>query len=74
MKPNILFINSITLYGGGEVWMLTVMNELAARGYKVSFICKPEAEIIKYSDNKSIDVHRAHQCHFTAVRTLSDAR
>ena len=56
MKPNILFINSITLYGGGEVWMLTVMNELAARGYKVSFICKPEAEIIKYSDNKSIDV------------------
>ena len=51
MKPNILFINSITIYGGGELWMLTVMKELSARGYKVSLICKPEAEIIKHVDN-----------------------
>ena len=55
MKPNILFINSITIYGGGELWMLTVMKELSARGYKVSLICKPEAEIIKHVDN-NIDV------------------
>ena len=56
MKPNILFINSITIYGGGEVWMLTVMKELVARGYNVTLICKPEAEIIQYIDNTSIDV------------------
>jgi glycosyltransferase involved in cell wall biosynthesis len=55
MKPNILFINSITIYGGGEAWMLTVLRELAVRGYRVTLICKPEAEIIKRIDD-SIDV------------------
>jgi glycosyltransferase involved in cell wall biosynthesis len=56
MKPNILFINSITLYGGGEVWMLTVMKALAERGYSVTLICKPEAEIIKYANKETIEV------------------
>ena len=56
MKPNILFINSITLYGGGEVWMLTVMRELAVRGYSVTLICKPDAEIISHAKKEKIDV------------------
>jgi glycosyltransferase involved in cell wall biosynthesis len=56
MKPNLLFINSITLYGGGEVWMLTVMKELAKRDYKVTLICKSKAEIIKYANKDGIDV------------------
>jgi len=56
MKPNLLFINSITIYGGGEVWMLTVMRELAKRGYKVTLICKPEAEIIQQANESGIDV------------------
>lgn len=56
MKPNLLFINSITILGGGEVWMLTVMKELAGRGYKVTLICKPEAEIIKQANEAGIDV------------------
>jgi glycosyltransferase involved in cell wall biosynthesis len=55
MKPNILFINSITLYGGGEVWMLTLIKELVRRGYKVTLVCKKESEIIKHVDN-SLDV------------------
>ena len=56
MKPNILFINSITIYGGGEVWMFTVMKELAERSYNVTLICKPDAEIIKYAKKESIEV------------------
>ena len=56
MKPNILFINSITIYGGGEVWMLTLIRELVKRGYKVTLVCKKEAEIIKYVDKESIVV------------------
>jgi glycosyltransferase involved in cell wall biosynthesis len=56
MKPNLLFINSITIYGGGEVWMLNVMKELAERGYKVTLICKPEVEIIQQANESGIDV------------------
>ena len=56
MKPNILFINSITIYGGGEVWMITLIRELVKRGYKVTLVCKKEAEIIKYVDKESIEV------------------
>ena len=36
--------------------MLTVMKELAERGYKVTLICKPEAEIIQQANEAGIDI------------------
>jgi glycosyltransferase involved in cell wall biosynthesis len=56
VKPNILFINSITIYGGGEIWMLTTAKELMKRGFKVTIVCPPDAEIIKHANNEGIEV------------------
>jgi len=55
-KPNLLFINSITIYGGGEVWMLTLIKGLVERGYKVTLVCKPEAKIIEHAKLVDVDV------------------
>jgi glycosyltransferase involved in cell wall biosynthesis len=55
MKSNLLFINSITIYGGGEVWMINAMKEFASRGYKVLLICKPESEIKNCALKEGID-------------------
>jgi len=38
---NILFINSIQMFGGGEVWLLSTMRGLSKRGHKVALICRP---------------------------------
>ncbi len=57
MKPNLLFVNSITIYGGGEVWMINTMSELIFRGYSVTLICKNEAEIISHATKAGIDVY-----------------
>lgn len=56
MKPNLLFINSITIYAGGEVWMLSVMKEMVKRGFEVTLVCKPEAEIISHAKKEKIEV------------------
>jgi hypothetical protein len=53
---NILFTNTILLYGGGEVWMITAMKELIRRNHKVSLICHPNAEISSYAEKNDIDV------------------
>ena len=55
MKPNLLFINSITIYGGGEVWMITAMKEFIKRGYDVTLVCKNEAAIIHHSIEAGIE-------------------
>ena len=49
MKPNLLFINSITIYGGGEVWMLTAIEEFIKKEYNVTLVCKKGAEIITHA-------------------------
>lgn len=55
MKPNLLFINSITIYGGGEVWMITAMKEFIRKGYNVILVCKRESQIIKHSKQEGIE-------------------
>jgi glycosyltransferase involved in cell wall biosynthesis len=58
MKGNILFVNSISILGGGEIWMVTAMEELQRRGYNVSLICRRNAEIAEFAENKGIAVDR----------------
>lgn len=55
MKPNLLFINSITIYGGGEVWMITAMKEFIRKGYNVTLVCKNDADIIHHSIEVGIE-------------------
>lgn len=55
MKPNLLFINSITIYGGGEVWMIIAMKEFIKKGYKVTLVCKNGSQIIKHSEQAGIE-------------------
>jgi len=42
---NILFINSINMFGGGEIWMLRTLRALQERGHRVWLCCRPEAEV-----------------------------
>lgn len=55
MKPNLLFINPITIYGGGEVWMITAMKEFIRKGYNVTLVCKNDAAIIHHSIEAGIE-------------------
>jgi glycosyltransferase involved in cell wall biosynthesis len=56
VKQNLLFINSITVYGGGEVWMINSVNEFIKRGYNVTLVCKHESEILHHAKKSGIDV------------------
>ena len=42
----ILFINSIQMFGGGEVWLLTMMRELKKRGHQIYLICRPTVPLM----------------------------
>ena len=37
----ILFINSIQMWGGAEVWLMDVMHGLLRRGHEVTLVCRP---------------------------------
>lgn len=41
----ILFINSIQMFAGGEVWMLSALRALQRRGHQVWLCCRPGAEV-----------------------------
>ncbi|MDZ7292037.1 MAG: glycosyltransferase family 4 protein [candidate division KSB1 bacterium] len=41
----ILFINSIRMFGGGEVWMLRTLRALQQRGHQVWLCCRPGTEV-----------------------------
>lgn len=56
MKLNILFINSVQMYGGGEVWMVTALSELRRRGHRVTLVCRKEADMIPHAREQGIDV------------------
>lgn len=43
----ILFINSIQMFGGGEIWMLRTLRALQDRGHQVWLCCRPGAEVGK---------------------------
>jgi glycosyltransferase involved in cell wall biosynthesis len=49
MSLNILFINSITIYGGGEVWMVSAAKELIKRGHNLYIACRPGSELEKHA-------------------------
>lgn len=38
---NILFINSIQMFGGGEVWLFRMMRALSSRGHRLYLLCRP---------------------------------
>lgn len=38
---NILFINSIQMFGGGEIWLFRTMLEMEKRGHRVYLLCRP---------------------------------
>lgn len=43
----ILFVNSIQMFAGGEIWLLTTMVELQRRGHYVHLLCRPETELAR---------------------------
>ncbi|MDZ7260587.1 MAG: glycosyltransferase family 4 protein [candidate division KSB1 bacterium] len=55
-KLNILFINSIQMFGGGEVWLLTTMAELRRRGHRVTLICRPYTELAHRAQQQGFDL------------------
>jgi len=43
----ILFVNSIQMFGGGEIWMLRALSALQERGHQVWLCSRPQAEVGK---------------------------
>ncbi len=56
MPLNILFINSLMIYGGGEVWIITAAKELLKRGHNLTIICNPGSKLKKYAEKNNINV------------------
>lgn len=54
---NILFINSrkAASYGGGEKWILTAGKELQNQGHHVTIAGTPQALLLKYAQEQSLD-------------------
>ncbi len=55
---NILFINSIKIYGGGEVWMINAMKELRDRNHNVTLVCNPDAQISYYAEQNNFALNK----------------
>ncbi len=53
----IVFINSIKMFGGGEIWLLRTMNALSERGHKVCLICRPNVPLESRAKNAGFKVH-----------------
>jgi len=52
----ILFINSIQMFGGGEVWMLRTLKGLRDRGHRVYLICRSGSELESRAEELGIKV------------------
>jgi glycosyltransferase involved in cell wall biosynthesis len=50
----ILFVNSIQMYGGGEVWMLRTLQYLSDRGHSVQLCCRPGTELYRRANKKGL--------------------
>ena len=46
-KLELLFLNSIQMWGGAEVWLMDVMHGLEQRGHSVSLVCRPNTLLEK---------------------------
>lgn len=55
-KQNILFINSIRMWGGAEVWLMDVMHGLQDRGHQVTLVCRPETILEENATAEGFDV------------------
>jgi glycosyltransferase involved in cell wall biosynthesis len=53
---NILFISSIQMWGGGEVFLMDLMGGLRERGHRVSLLCRPGTELAQRATAKGFDV------------------
>ncbi len=53
----IVFINSIKMFGGGEIWLLRTMNALSERGHKVCLICRPNVPLESRAQKAGFQVH-----------------
>jgi glycosyltransferase involved in cell wall biosynthesis len=56
-RLRILFVNSIQMFGGGEIWMLTTLTELQRRGHHVGLLCRPGTELTRRAVIAGIPVH-----------------
>ncbi len=52
----ILFISSIQMWGGAEVWLMDVMHGLKARGHDVALVCRPGTILEKNALARRFDV------------------
>ena len=52
----ILFINSIQMWGGAEVWLMDVMHGLEKRGHRVTLICRPNTILEKNARAEGFEV------------------
>lgn len=56
MKLKLLFVNSIKLMGGGEVWTINTIKELINRGHSVTLICEDDSAIKQKAIQNGIEV------------------
>ncbi len=52
----LLFINSIQMFAGGEIWMLRALRALQKRGHKVWLCCRPYTELAERAVEAGIPV------------------
>jgi len=52
----ILFVNTIRMFGGGEIWMLRTLTALSGRGHRVYLLCRPETELSRRARDLGIPV------------------
>ena len=53
---HILFVNSIQMFGGGEVWMLRALTGLCERGHEVFLLCRPDTRLEHVARSRGIAV------------------
>lgn len=53
---NILFINSIQMWGGGEVFLMDIMSGMKKRGHNVHLLCRPKTELAENALKLGFDV------------------
>ncbi|HEX9934010.1 MAG TPA: glycosyltransferase, partial [bacterium] len=56
----ILFINSIQMFGGGEVWLFRTMHELNRRGHSVHLLCRSGTVLEARARTFGFNVHVLH--------------
>ena len=56
LDVRILFINSIQMWGGAEVWLMDVMRGLEGRGHEVTLVCRPGTILEERARAEGFDV------------------